>query len=676
MTQDYQQVVGYLIKQLVDQGLLNANADTRAGNTLSGYYTPNAATGGTPTFAREQWMTQQSDLDRQYLLDVAKVGVQQAQLNYQERALLASQRGPKNAIAYNYQLNNRPAPVGREVSTDVVPTPIAPSAESAAATKQRTDMARAQMLAGAYNAGNGQAYRDAGGTAVDTRFATPAPDPSSNLTLGLGNSAGSGVRLDATGATVPTGPAPPAGVAGAWGYADGGEVRGGDLESTTGGTFPPNAPAYEEPSFEIGGQIPPEAPPAPLDNISFDADGGEVSSDPSGYALGQYIAQMMQAGRGDEARQLLAGHGYSEQASTPAAAQPSVGAPAPAAAPADPAAASFNTWYDNGDLGAPVQGYSNESPAPAAASAPPSTGGSIEHTAQSPADIQRAVSTLSGNSLTAYLRGLPDAEYMAWASSRERAAAGEPVWNTVAAAGAGLASAGGLGVINAALAPLLARGESVASKLGEMGPDTIRSLISSRVPLVDRLGPIGSNAMRAVHRADGGPVAPVAVVGDSHSGRPTGFEELAIALPPRGGQSRMMIEPLSATNDPRETQTKIRWLDRMDDGGILSNVGYSGEDIGNSPTVKKITGQMPTRAFGANMLDYSLPGSTATLPQANRLNYATYSRLQPSEQQYLQGIIETPREMGGLGLDFTDYLDTARRAAPTGVTFGGPSRYG
>ncbi len=738
---DIQSIIGWLINQQNQQQILDTGNANRANSALTGYYDPtNMNVGSTPTLANQQWQASQAQLDRQYYLDVAKLGQAQATINYNAAAQLASQRGPSNALAYNYLLNNKFAPLGTQQG--IPPgTPALPAdtvtPRDTAASQGFDAQNRATMLAQAYNSGDPSRYGAAGGTGAPP---PPANTPPLHLEIGTADQATAPYAPQTNGAPNPNTPANPtaaqanaalgsafAGAGGvpSWvgGFAGGGTVKGGhsfnkltpdqrhqlmlaiqqhltssnatmqppapgaaptpptpqlgmppqmadggELDSSRGGFFPPMPPEFEQPSFPIGGKFPPEQPPASLDHISFDADGGTVGSEPSGSALAEYLQQMTSAGRGDEATSLLAQHGYSQQAPAPAAA-PMDGSP-PAAPAAQP---SIDTWYDNGDLSTPVS-----SPAAAPAPAAPAASKPAPVPDQSPADIQRSIETLSGDALQHYLGTLKPKEYDAWASSVERAKAGEPIGNTIAAAGAGLAGAGGLGILNAIIAPLLDRGESVASKLGGLRGESLASRFGAAP---------GESLHSLLGRADGGPVAPVAIVGDSHSGRPTGYEEMAIALPPKGGQSRVQIEPLSKTNDPRETGAKIQFLDRMDAGGTVAtttgdatqngNLTYQPQDYANSPTIQKINGTAPAGgAFGATGLNYTLPGTSTALPQGNRLNFSTYSSLAPSEQQFLQGLVTTPSAMGGLGLDWNDYLAASKQAAPTGVTFGGDARYG
>ena len=125
---------------------------------------------------------------------------------------------------------------------------------------------------------------------------------------------------------------------------------------------------------------------------------------------------------------------------------------------------------------------------------------------------------------------------------------------------------------------------------------------------------------------------------------------------------------------PREIPPRPLYMERYAEGGF-SNTVYDPEDFANAPTIQKLTGALGT-GFGGDALDYSIPGTQTSLPAANRANITTLSRLLPSELGFAQGVVETPREMGGLGLDWQDYIAGARRAAPTGASFSGATVYG
>lgn len=243
-------------------------------------------------------------------------------------------------------------------------------------------------------------------------------------------------------------------------------------------------------------------------------------TEPSGYALSQYLQQMRGAGREAEAVALLQSRGYS-QASPPSA--PTVSqqtypgvdrqvAPSaqqtqmpevngarqqfsPEVTPYLPDPNSrydptTRTMYQTTPQGRPVPEMGPQA-APASAARP----------VQTPAAILNATTSLQGDALVSYLRSLTPEEYSQWTASRERAAAGEPIANTVAAGVAGLLGAGVAGVARA-LAATGGRGESIASKLGEIGPDTVRSLLNNAGVrasyIARRLGQIGPDTIRSI----------------------------------------------------------------------------------------------------------------------------------------------------------------------------------
>jgi len=125
-----------------------------------------------------------------------------------------------------------------------------------------------------------------------------------------------------------------------------------------------------------------------------------------------------------------------------------------------------------------------------------------------------------------------------------------------------------------------------------------------------------------------------------------------------------------AEAQPAAAEPPMGGMPMAANGGVFSNTWYSPTDIANAPSIQKLAGNMNVGAFGGTKLDYSLPGTDVSLPAANRLNITNFSRMRPSEQGFIQGVAETPREMGGAGLDWGDYLTDAARAAPTGARFG------
>ena len=68
-------------------------------------------------------------------------------------------------------------------------------------------------------------------------------------------------------------------------------------------------------------------------------------------------------------------------------------------------------------------------------------------------------------------------------------------------------------------------------------------------------------------------------------------------------------------------------------------------------------------------------GAYVSLQPQSEFRIDQYADMLPSSRALLESIVSTPREMGGLGLDFQDYLESSRRAAPIGRRFG-PSAYG
>ena len=131
-----------------------------------------------------------------------------------------------------------------------------------------------------------------------------------------------------------------------------------------------------------------------------------------------------------------------------------------------------------------------------------------------------------------------------------------------------------------------------------------------------------------------------------------------------------------AASQARGGQQQSGGMPMAADGGVFSNTVYSPTDIANAPSLQKLAGNLGT-GFGQTGLDYTIPGAGgAGIPQANRANITTLSRMLPSELGFTQGVVETPREMGGLGLDWTDYLAGAKRSAPTGAAFSGATVYG
>ena len=107
---------------------------------------------------------------------------------------------------------------------------------------------------------------------------------------------------------------------------------------------------------------------------------------------------------------------------------------------------------------------------------------------------------------------------------------------------------------------------------------------------------------------------------------------------------------------------------------VFGNFGrFTPQQLVDSPLVRKLTGQQDTdlwQHYGGNGT-MTLPGTQQNLP--NTINMATFARMAPSERGMTQGLYETPRSMGGLGLDWGDILQASQRAAPLGARFSNAS---
>ena len=109
--------------------------------------------------------------------------------------------------------------------------------------------------------------------------------------------------------------------------------------------------------------------------------------------------------------------------------------------------------------------------------------------------------------------------------------------------------------------------------------------------------------------------------------------------------------------------------------GGTANTSYTPQDIAGTPVVRQATGQEQTPRFGAFAGDTTIPGTDTKLPSGAEFRIDQYADMLPSSRALLESIVSTPREMGGLGLDFQDWIESSRRAAPIGRRFG-PSAYG
>lgn len=98
--------------------------------------------------------------------------------------------------------------------------------------------------------------------------------------------------------------------------------------------------------------------------------------------------------------------------------------------------------------------------------------------------------------------------------------------------------------------------------------------------------------------------------------------------------------------------------------GALDNTVYDQQAIANLPAIKKLTGQMPSKSAWGTGLDMRIPGTDTALP--GMLNTVNFMRQAPSEQALVQSIYETPAEMGGLGVDWSDIVAMSKRTTPIG----------
>jgi len=200
--------------------------------------------------------------------------------------------------------------------------------------------------------------------------------------------------------------------------------------------------------------------------------------------------------------------------------------------------------------------------------------------------------------------------------------------------------------------------------------------------------------------AGGNPDGRFIVMGDSENGQPTGNEELLVnptnapvaaipneAIPPgvvEGGDAAgtptadeilEMIAGLLQTAGfgGGGGEASGAPVQAAAEGGIFGNKVYSPDEIAGLPSLQAIGGNMNLSAFGGNALDMQMPGTSMKIPWGHQANLTTLSRMHGSERDQLRGAIETPREVGGLGLMWGDWLEAAQRAAPTGASFGAAS---
>lgn len=101
-------------------------------------------------------------------------------------------------------------------------------------------------------------------------------------------------------------------------------------------------------------------------------------------------------------------------------------------------------------------------------------------------------------------------------------------------------------------------------------------------------------------------------------------------------------------------------------GSAVSYDRYTPDQISRLPIVGALSGQRQQPSFGQTGLDFSLPGSGANVGIPS---YTTLSNLLPSEFDLAGSLYETPRELGGLGVDFRDIISLAQRRTPIGSGF-------
>lgn len=256
-------------------------------------------------------------------------------------------------------------------------------------------------------------------------------------------------------------------------------------------------------------------------------------------------------------------------------------------------------------------------------------------------------------------------------------------------------------------APSAAAGPVVASAAPGTSDAELQRILSEHMkqyatPTSAPAATAAPTAMAAGGVAGGNPDGRMLMLGDDERGR-TGHEELLLnptnapvgVVPPEAVSDEMvanaqsggkptpeeilmligqLIESLDidggGTPAPSPGGSMMPPMMAAQDGGIFGTTLYSGEDIARQPALQAIAGNMNLPAFGVSGLNMQMPGSQTTIPMGHQANIQQVSRMLPSEVQQLQGAIETPREMGGLGLVFGDWLQSMMRAAPVGRSFG------
>ena len=714
---DIQTLVGYLIPQLTQQLQLNENADTRAYSGLTGYLD------GNPTLAREAYGAAREDALRQFSVDVAQLGLSQANLNFQQRvaeadtklqelSTLAQQRGPKNALAYNYLLNNGVVPQGTAAGGSSIsgginqPYTTPPPSSAQQTITSSAQAAPAQPGASTYSIDGQQQAKNPFGASPTGAWYSSSPEEYAKAAAAVGNTAPAapdqtpGYTIDPNGVNLSAGEI----ANGAqWHAADGG-MQMDWLDGPDGRVRDLAAAMQWLPREADGG-------------MSFDVNalaallaGGANSGDVNAL-LGQAMREQ-QIPRPVQAA--------SSSLAPPAYQQPAYQQPAPLAArdypqgpmpmemydtPAAPAPLPSGGSWGQEDTAGPREGWQPQvtsSAQPASAQPTRMRGNST------PVDLIRALAQY-GPSL-----GQSQSE----TDQQNRDVFGRVAGGAMAYPGTGGAVAAATERLGA-LAGLFRKAPAAIDygNFTGVSPYEMNGFIKSALGGAPRQANGGITMPR--HMAAGGiQMGSPVIVGDPKAGAPT-TPNVEMAAPVMdGGQAGMAVMPvdkmaqsqgspaydegyqaqLQGNPDPQRMQQDKEYLAGVmacqaasqarggqqqsggmpmaADGGVFSNTVYSPTDIANAPSLQKLAGNLGT-GFGQTGLDYSIPGAGgAGIPQANRANITTLSRMLPSELGFTQGVVETPREMGGLGLDWGDYLAGAKRSAPTGGNFSGATVYG
>lgn len=146
-------------------------------------------------------------------------------------------------------------------------------------------------------------------------------------------------------------------------------------------------------------------------------------------------------------------------------------------------------------------------------------------------------------------------------------------------------------------------------------------------------------------------------------------------LPSYGGASGPSMAPIPNGRPGDGAALMPLRARRAAEGAIIDNTLYDPAAMAGQPAIQSIAQGIRLPAFQGTSLNMQLPGTDTTLPMGHKTNVQDLMAMHQSERDTLQGFIETPREMGGLGLMFGDWLEDATRAAPTGRSFG-PAGYG